>query len=151
LNCPKEEKPIRKIEEKIITIIAPTRSFVGKNITIYAKWINGSPANNITINVIFDKNIISLLTDSEGKAYFVPTKRGIYTYSSYYTLSYSAITLVEDLPKESEETTIAEDNLTEVISKRLVEVKDEKKSLLIFLYAFNFSIFYPYQKFCMFC
>jgi hypothetical protein len=105
IEKPKEEKE-EKIEEKevvkeknitqLLIIELPSEAFINDNITVIAKWENGTIAKNIKIKVYYFNELIeTLTTDENGKAMFTPKKEGVYSFISDYQLLKSANLIVK--------------------------------------------------------
>jgi hypothetical protein len=87
------EKPIIQ-EAKRLVINAPDTAYIGDKIKIFVRYENGEIAKNVEIKVVKGNNIITLTTDENGEASFVPLEEGIYIYTSSIPLSKSTLTTV---------------------------------------------------------
>jgi len=87
------EKPIIQ-EAKRLVINAPDTAYVGDKIKIFVRYEDGEVAKNVEIKVVKGNNIITLTTNEEGEASFVPLEEGIYIYTSSIPLSKSTLTTV---------------------------------------------------------
>ena len=77
-----------------MVINAPDTAYVGDKITIYVRYEDGEIATNIEIKVVKGDKIITLTTDENGEATFIPLEEGIYIYTSSIPLSRSTLTTV---------------------------------------------------------